>query len=145
MADWSAEMRLEITRKSDLAVRALCVLDARGQTKGADLAAAVGSSQGFIAQAMTPLVQAGWVGSDPGPNGGYRLQTALSQLSMLEVIEAIEGPTVNGECVLSGGPCPAQETCALHDAWVPARDALLERLAATTVAEATGCLAPPAS
>lgn len=138
-------MRLEITRKTDLAVRALCVLDTRGQTKGVDLAEAVGSSQGFMAQVMTPLVQAGWVGSDPGPSGGYRLQTRLDRLSLLQVIESIEGPTVNGECVLSGGPCPRREDCALHDAWVSAREALLERLAATTVAEATRCVSPPPS
>lgn len=132
-------MRLEITRKSDLAVRALCVLSAQGQTKGTDLARAVGSSQGFIAQTMTPLVHSGWVGSDPGPSGGYRLQTPLDQLSLLAVIEAIEGPTVTGQCVLRGGPCPTEENCALHEAWVLARQALLERLQSTTVAEATGC------
>ncbi len=132
-------MRLEITRKSDLAVRALCALDTRGRMKGSELADLVGSSRGFMAQVMTPLVHAGWVDSDPGPNGGYRLETTLQKLSMLDVIEAIEGPTDNGRCALSGGPCPTSENCALHEAWVPARQALLERLSKTTVAEATGC------
>lgn len=138
-------MRLEITRKSDLAVRALRVLHAQGRTKGSDLAKAVGSSPGFIPQVMAPLVRAGWVGSDPGPSGGYQLVKPLDQLSMLAVIEAIEGPTINGQCVLSGGPCPATEDCALHEAWVPARQALLDRLAGTTVAEATGSLLRPSS
>lgn len=136
-------MRLEITRKSDLAVRALCALANRERMKGSDLATVVGSSPGFMAQVMSPLVQAGWVTSDPGPHGGYRLVASLEATSMLQVIEAIEGPTVNGRCVLRGGPCPDQVTCALHDAWVPAREALLERLAATPVSFAPDCVRVP--
>lgn len=127
-------MRLEITRKSDLAVRALCALSEAGRTKGSQLAKLTGTSQAFIAQVLAPLVQEGWVDSEPGPTGGYRLAVDISKLSMLQVIEAVEGPTVNGKCVLRGGPCPTDENCALHDAWLPARDALVERLAATPIA-----------
>ena len=135
-------MRLEITRKSDLAMRALGVLADRGLTKRSDLAASVGSTPGFLSQAMVPLVHAGWVGSDPGPAGGYRLLTTLNRISVLNVIEAIEGKTDDGKCVLRGGPCPSQDLCALHDAWVPARDALLQQLADTSVATAVGQVEP---
>jgi Rrf2 family protein len=136
-------MRLEITRKSDLAVRALCALSGGEQFKGSMLADRVGTSQAFMAQVLTPLVRTGWVHSEPGPTGGYRLVASLEGISMLDLIEAIEGPTVDGRCVLRGGPCPAltQETCALHDSWVPARDALLAHLASTPVAVAAGCVA----
>lgn len=133
-------MRLEITRKSDLAVRAMCALAQAGKVKGSELASRVGTSRGFLAQVMTPLVQRGWVGSDPGPTGGYELTADLVAISMLDLIEAIEGPTDDGRCVLRGGPCPTAELCALHDAWVPARRALLERLAGTPVSVAAGCV-----
>lgn len=132
-------MRLEISRKSDLAVRALCRLAGNGRVKGSDLATSVGATKAFMPHVMTPLVQAGWVSSDPGPHGGYELAADLRDISMLALIEAIEGPTVDGRCVLRGGPCPAIEDCALHEAWVPARDALLDRLAATSVWQAAGC------
>jgi Rrf2 family transcriptional regulator, iron-sulfur cluster assembly transcription factor len=135
-------MRLEITRKSDLAVRALCALRETGRMKASALAGATGTSQAFMAQVMAPLVRRRWVASDPGPTGGYELAVSLDDLSMLELIEAIEGPTVTGRCVLRAGPCPSEEICALHDAWLPARDALLERLAATPVSVAAGCAAP---
>jgi Rrf2 family protein len=127
-------MRLEVTRKSDLGVRALCVLSSEHRLKGSVLAKTIGTSQAFLAQVMGPLVREGWVHSEPGPHGGYSLGEDLASLSMLEVIEAIEGPTDTGDCALRGGPCPGTETCALHDAWVPARRALLDRLAATPVA-----------
>ncbi|MGF1616550.1 MAG: RrF2 family transcriptional regulator [Acidimicrobiia bacterium] len=135
-------MRLEITRKSDLAVRALCALRGGGRLKNSELAVAAVTTQAFMAQVMVLLVRQGWVSSDPGPTGGYRLAVSLDDLSMLEVIEGIEGPTETGTCVLRGGPCPSGENCALHDAWLPARDALLQQLAATTVSLA-GCVGSP--
>ncbi len=134
-------MRLEITRKSDLAVRALCALLEGGRLKNSELATAAGTTQAFMAQVMALLVRRGWVSSDPGPTGGYRLAISLEDLSMLEAIEAIEGPTETGKCVLRGGPCPSEENCALHDAWLPARDALLQQLASTPVSLA-GCVSP---
>ena len=133
-------MRLEITRRSDLAVRALCSLASGDKTKGADLAERIGTSQAFVAQVMGPLVQAGWVQSDPGPTGGYSLVSELNSISMLDLIETMEGPSIDGTCVLRGGPCPADENCALHDAWLPARDALLQRLSEATIASAAGCI-----
>jgi Rrf2 family protein len=128
-------MRLEITRKSDLAVRALGALATGRRLKGSHLAEITGTSASFMAQVMAPLVQAGWVHSDPGPTGGYEIAAELAELSVLEVIEAVEGPTDGGRCVLRGGSCPGpgEEHCALHDAWVPARAALMERLAATAM------------
>lgn len=133
-------MRLEITRKSDLAVRALCSLQDSGRVKGPDLAKRIGTSPAFLAQVMAPLVQAEWVHSDRGPTGGYELMVDLSKLSILELIEEIEGPTDNGRCVLRGGSCPTDQYCALHDAWLPARSALLQTLANTPVAIAAGCV-----
>lgn len=131
-------MRLEITRKSDLAVRALCSLLGSGRMKSAALAESVGSTPAFMAQVMGPMVRRGWVSSDPGPTGGYELSVSLGDVSILDVIEAIEGPTADGRCVLRDGPCPSDELCALHDAWLPARDAMRESLAATPVETVAG-------
>lgn len=124
-------MRLEVTRKTDLAVRALCALDARGKLKASDLAHLTEATAAFIPQVLGPLVHRGWVTSEPGPTGGYQLAVALDEISFLDVVEAIEGPTDDGECVLRGGPCKDEDVCALHAAWVPARQALIEHLART--------------
>lgn len=130
-------MRLEVTRKSDLAVRALQVLaDASGRVKGPALAEAVGSTSGFVSQVMNPLVRLGWVRSDPGPSGGYSLAVELGSVSVLAVIEAIEGPTDSGRCVVADRPCNESGTCALHVPWLRARAQLLRELDATSVADA---------
>jgi Rrf2 family protein len=130
-------MRLEITQRADLAVRALVVLArSSGRLKSADLADALGTTPGFVPQVMGPLVQAGWVRSDPGPTGGYELAADLEELSVLAVIEAIDGPTENGRCVVAGGLCAARQPCSLHVAWASARHELVTSLGSTSVATA---------
>ena len=65
-------MRLEVTRRTDLATRALLTLAASGERhKASELAEALDASPGFVSQAMTPLVNKGWVRSEPGRTGGY--------------------------------------------------------------------------
>ena len=131
-------MRLEVTRKSDLAVRSLQALaSCPDWVKGPDLAAIVGSTSGFVSQVLTPLVRAGWVRSDPGPSGGYSLTADLDDVSVLAVIETIEGPTDSGRCVLADRPCDEGGTCALHVPWLRARAQLRAQLDAVSVAEAS--------
>lgn len=122
-------MRLEITRKTDLALQALRVLVAGDEPmKGKNLAGAIGTTIPFIAQVMKPLVDQGWVDSDRGPKGGYSVTVDPNEISVLELIEAIEGPTDTGKCVLQRTDCPVIDQCALHDAWTRARSALLAEL-----------------
>jgi Rrf2 family protein len=134
-------MRLEVTRRSDLATRALVALAAAerrpggSRLKSAALAASVGTTAGFVPQVLGPLVAAGWVRSDPGPTGGYSLAARLEDITLLQVIEAVEGTTDAGRCVLADRPCTPAEPCALHEPWTRARGQLLGELAATTIAD----------
>jgi Rrf2 family iron-sulfur cluster assembly transcriptional regulator len=127
-------MRLEITRRADLAVRAMTALAAAdGRMKSGDLADALGTTTGMVPQVVGPLVKAGWVRSDPGPTGGYRLVTRIDGVSVLDVIEAVDGPTDNGRCVVADRACDARNRCALHDAWTHARGSLTASLDATSL------------
>ena len=131
-------MRLEVTRKSDLAVRSLRVLaGSERRLKGPEIAERVESTPGFVSQVLAPLVRAGWVRSEPGPSGGYVLAVPLESISVLAVIEVIEGPTDSGRCVLAGGPCNRDGICALHEPWSDARSKLLEALDGISVAIAS--------
>lgn len=133
-------MRLEVTRKSDLAVRALrrlAELPPGGRAKGPELADAVGGTPGFVAQVMTPLVRAGWVASEPGPTGGYSLVVDLSGISVLAVVETIEGPTDTGRCVLADRPCTELGPCALHHAWQRARHELVRELDSMSISDSS--------
>lgn len=125
-----------MTRKADLATRAVVVLGVTGRRmKGAELAKALDTTPGFIPHVLSPLVGRGWVRSDPGPTGGYTSVTPLEEISVLEVIECVDGPSVAGKCVVEGRKCQPEAPCALHGAWTRARAALLSELESTPVSE----------
>lgn len=137
-------MRLSITRSSDLAVRAIRALDGHPEgLTGPELADAIGSTRGFVAQIMAPVVRARWVTSSYGRSGGYRLLPAGRVASVLDVIEVIEGPVAASHpfmgssartCVLDRDePCASvmdanREACDVHDAWLAAEQALIDGL-----------------
>lgn len=129
-------MRLEMSKRMDLALRALAQLGRDSYLDGRSIADAIGTSTHYLPQILRPLVVKGWLESTPGPRGGYRLVASLQDISVLDVIHAVEGPTDTEQCVLRGAPCPSQEECAMHRAWVRARSALLAELDATSLAAA---------
>jgi Rrf2 family iron-sulfur cluster assembly transcriptional regulator len=127
-------MRLEITRKSDLGMRAMISLTRfGGKTKASTLAEAVGTTTGFLSQVMNPLIVRGWVRSDPGPTGGYTCLIDINQVSVLDVIEVIEGPTDTVHCVLIDRQCSEAAPCAMHGPWSRARFILLRELGTTAL------------
>jgi Rrf2 family protein len=136
-------MRLEITRRAELAVRAMAALGAAGgRMKAPALAAALGTTPGFVPQVIGPLVRAGWVRSDPGPSGGYASCVDLADVTVLAVIEAVDGDTDSGRCVVADRPCTGGDPCSLHVAWGQARDQLVGVLGATTLRDLTPVTAP---
>ena len=128
-------MRLELSRKTDLALKAVTFLAANNgdPVSGRALANALDTTPHFLPQVMKPLVEHQYVTSSPGPTGGYRLIADLGDTTLLEVIEAIEGPFDLGRCISTGEPCPAQESCALHIPWTRAKNAVLAELGAVTL------------
>ena len=125
-------MKLEITRKTNLAISAMTALnEAGGRISGQKLASTIETTTTFLARVVAPLVRCGWVASQPGRTGGYELVADATELSVLDIIEAVEGPTDNESCVLRAGQCSADDPCATHEAWSRARDALVNELAAT--------------
>lgn len=129
-------MRLEITKRAGLAVRAIAVLSPVGtRHKAADLAQVLGTTPGFMNQVISPLIKAGWVQSVPGPTGGYTLIPTTTDLSALQVIEAVDGPTSTGACVTEDRVCDSTAPCVLHEAWLAARSVLTRTLASTPVTQ----------
>jgi Rrf2 family protein len=127
-------VRLEITRRAELAIRALALLGAAdGRMKAAALADGLSTTVGFVPQVVGPLVKAGWVVSDPGPTGGYRSTIDLADVNVLQVIEAVDGSTDAGRCVVADRPCQPDHPCVLHEAWGRARAELIGSLSSTPV------------
>jgi Rrf2 family iron-sulfur cluster assembly transcriptional regulator len=131
-------MRLEITRRADLAVRALVLLASTPRRwKAPELADALDTTTGFATQAIGPLVKAGWVRSCPGPTGGYVAAVRADDVSVLDVVESVDGATDAGRCVVADRACDAATPCSLHVAWGRARAELTRSLADTPLSTLT--------
>ena len=126
-------MKLELMPRTDLTLRTVGALADGRRWRAAQLAEQVGTTAAYLAHIVGPLTRAGWVDSAPGPTGGHQLVADLDQVSLLDLIEAVEGPTDDGRCVMASQPCPAPEPCAIHDTWIRARSALTDELAATSL------------
>jgi Rrf2 family protein len=131
-------MRLELTRRADYAVRAMLALARTegGLLSGPAIASATASPRGFVTQVMGDLVDAGLVEARTGRHGGYRLCRPPSEITILDVVEAIEGDARRRTCVLRGSPCLLDGQCDVHAIFSAAQDALLERLAAASLTSA---------
>lgn len=130
-------MYLEMSTRTDIALRAIRRLAETKREAGAGLAAALDVTPTYLARILSPLVRSGWISSKQGPSGGYALSCDPRDLSVLDVIEAVEGPVDSGHCVLRDTTCSSASPCSMHDAWSRARDALTKELRATPVAACT--------
>lgn len=124
-------MKLELTKRADYAIRAVVALataapDERLSVRriAADRAIPVR----FLPQVMSDLVAAGLVEGLPGRTGGYRLARSAATISMLDVIEAVEGDSHRETCVLRGGPCQVNGTCDVHAIFAATQEGMIRQL-----------------
>ncbi len=117
---------------------ALCLARAHEsgeQRKIREVVAEMGVPQNFASQILAELVKAGLATSRAGRDGGYLLARKPGSISLLEVVEAGEGPLRPDRCTLGDGPCRWERVCPLHETWSAATDALRDQLAGTSLAE----------
>src|SRR5215471_8735609 len=94
---------MRLTRASSYALHAVVFMAAQKQQKTVashHIARARGIPERFLLKVLKPLVAARVLHSIKGPNGGYRLAQPASDISMLEVVEAVDGP-IRGVAPLS--------------------------------------------
>lgn len=130
-------MRLELGRRADYAIRAVVDLARHegSRRKGREIAEAMEIPTSFVPQILAELVRAGTVVSVAGRDGGYALAREAGEVSLLDVVRAVEGEVRSTSCVLRGGPCRWDDVCAVHVPWAQAQDALLDSLAHTSFAD----------
>lgn len=130
-------MEIRLGRRADYSLRAvlhLAIHDDQEFRSARSIAEATDVPVNYLPQLLTTLVDDGLVVSTTGRRGGYRLAHLPEQVSMLDVIRAVGGDS-DPVCVLRGGPCHWQDECAFHEPWTTAKQALRDRLAATSFAD----------
>ncbi|MEO7663573.1 MAG: Rrf2 family transcriptional regulator [Candidatus Limnocylindrales bacterium] len=129
-------MRLELSRRGDYAVRAalaVAILDDGQPVSARRIAERMHIPARFLAHVLADLVPAQLVIGTRGRGGGYRLARPAGAISLLEVADAVEDDGASSRCVLRGGRCRTDGTCAVHDAFYAASVAMRGELRAATL------------
>lgn len=130
---------MQITRQADYALRAVIYLarladGEKASTK--DIAEEQQIPPSFLAKIVSQLSIAGLIQTSRGARGGVSLAKPPEDISILEVVEAIDGPLLLNECTNNPETCPFGEDCPLHHIWCEAKNDLHEKLATATFARA---------
>ena len=122
---------MQITRQADYAVRAVLYLARLGNTERAATSTVAQEQRippSFLAKIISQLSIAGLLHTSRGARGGVTLAREPKEISLLEVIEAIDGPIQLNECVSENGVCSFEDDCPLRPVWCEAQDELVSRL-----------------
>lgn len=137
---------LQISRKIDYGLRAMIHLS--GLPEGTiaslqDLAGTLHLPREFLAKILKVLTGRGLVRSIRGARGGYRLARPPTQISFLEVIEAVEGPVQLNVCLDHLDRCDVSAGCTMYHVWKAGQDRMLEVYRRTSLAELAAQPSPP--
>ena len=128
---------MRITQEADYAIRICAVLDVLGEKSGAsEIATRAGISQRFALKILGKLTEAKIVKSYKGAHGGYVLNVAATQLKIIDLIEAIEGPLKLSKCLECDYECtrnPNKACCKMHVAFAALNQYLVNSLGRITV------------
>lgn len=128
---------MQITRQADYAVRAVLHLAQSGDERTATSAIAAEQRipPSFLAKIVSQLSIAGLLHTSRGARGGVVLARAAKDITLLEVIEAIDGPIQLNECVGDNGACSFDDDCPVRPVWCEAQEDLVKRLKGTNFAD----------
>jgi Rrf2 family protein len=128
---------MQITRQADYAVRAVLYLAKNGEQRAAtsQVAQEQRIPPSFLAKIISQLSIAGLLHTSRGARGGVTLAREPRDISLLEVIEAIDGPIQLNECVSENSTCSFDNDCPLKPVWCDAQDELVKKLKFTNFAQ----------
>ena len=83
-------------------------------------------SSSYIAKIFQEVARTGLVSAVPGPHGGYQLSRSAERITLVEIIEAMDGPLIHPCCLLSVGGCTNQSSCGVNAVVREGEQALFE-------------------
>ena len=122
---------MQITRQADYALRAVIYLsrlkpDERAATS--QIAQEQRIPPSFLAKIVSQLSVAGLLQTSRGARGGVSLARPPAEITLLDVVEAIDGPILLNECVSCGGVCTFGDDCPMKPVWSETQAELIKRL-----------------
>ena len=131
-------MSVIFSRQCEYALQAVTFLALKenGQmTSIKELTGKLGIPYHFLGKILQDLTYKGLLVSQKGPTGGFRLGMPAHDITLLQIVEAIDGPGFRSNCVLGFQECSESNPCAAHEKWRDIKEKIHAMLASRNVAE----------
>lgn len=118
------------------ALRALVFFVAKqgaSRFRAAEVCTELDVPEAYTRKIFQSLANAGFLEAQRGPNGGYALARDPKDITLLEIIQAVEGEDTFDQCVMGFEECSGTSPCPLHNVWLTSKRELLENLSSTTL------------
>lgn len=129
-----------LSRGGDYAIRAMVDLASQPE-KERNITQGIADRQqippAFLSKVLASLTQAGLVRTHRGAAGGVGLARSPEEISLLEVVEAVQGPILLNECTDPYRTCPLKDACAVSQTWREAQKNLEELLGSAYLSQFT--------
>lgn len=135
---WKRVSLMQITRQADYALRAMLYLSKEYDNKESPRASTSKIAEekeipsSFLAKIISQLSIAGLIQTSRGAKGGVRLARKPEDISLLDVVEAIDGPITLNECVDDPSVCSFGDSCPIHHIFCEAKTQLVRKLREST-------------
>ncbi|MBI3680914.1 MAG: Rrf2 family transcriptional regulator [Acidobacteria bacterium] len=128
---------LKLTKKADYGLIALkhLSLAPAASASAKEISAAYGIPLPLLAKVLQNLARSGFLRSEHGTNGGYRLAREAALINALEVIRAIDGPIILTSCFTEHGACDQSERCNVREPLRKIHEGILGLLESITIAD----------
>jgi Rrf2 family protein len=94
----------------------------------------------FLAKILQQLARKGLLRSSKGPTGGFSLRQAPGDISLLNIVEALDGLADYQKCASGLAECNDEQACGMHDSWKALRSRIMEYLEHTSIADVAAAL-----
>jgi Rrf2 family iron-sulfur cluster assembly transcriptional regulator len=131
------------SRSAEYAIRAFVHMAAVPENEFAmvkNIAAEASIPSYFLAKILQDLARDGFLRSSKGPRGGFRLSRAPEEISMLQIVEAVDGTGRFDRCIGGASECNDRVACGMHDTWNELRSRIIEYLEGTSIADLANAL-----
>jgi Rrf2 family protein len=129
-------VRLELTNEGRYGLRALVYLaQSEGRVPAGAISAETYIPRRQLARVLARLSRAGLVESHEGRGGGSCLAREPGEITLREVVEALEGPFEVTRCIMQQRACAEGALCRMHEAWEEWQETILDLLEAQTLSE----------
>lgn len=126
-----------ISKTSEYALRILTYMALNNETQysAQSLFEELEIPKRYLMRLLTDLSKSGFINAARGRSGGYVFARPIDTIYFSEIIDSVEDIQSFEGCVLGNAVCPVDKPCAMHQIWEKPKQAFLETIKTTTLAD----------